>query len=216
MTKIWNSAERFDRSAAQWDENPRRTALAENVAKAIMEAVTPGSSMRAMEFGCGTGLVTLALAPYLKSIAAIDTSEEMLAVLQKKIETLDIPNVQPIQADLVHDTLSPVPSESLDFICSSMTLHHIADTCALLEKLCGLLRPDGTLAMADLDREDGFFHDDGTEEVHHGFERPALQAMLEKAGFRNVAFRTVCEVKKINRADREAVYPIFLVTAVKA
>ncbi|MCF8216406.1 MAG: class I SAM-dependent methyltransferase [Chlorobium sp.] len=215
MTTIWNSSERFDRSAAQWDENPRRTSLAANIANAIVETAKPRASMQAMEFGCGTGLVTLALAPYLQTITAIDTSEEMLAQLQKKIETLGIRNVHPILADLVHDTVSPLATESLDFICSSMTLHHIADISALLSKLNGLLICGGILAMADLDREDGLFHDDGTEKVHHGFERPELQNMLEDAGFRNVSFRTAYEIKKTNRAGRDATYPIFLVTALK-
>jgi len=59
-----------------------------------------------------------------------------------------------------------------------MTLHHIADTGAILEKLNALLRPGGMIALADLDLEDGFFHDDPGEEVHHGFERSALQRIL--------------------------------------
>lgn len=215
MTTIWNSSERFNRSAAEWDDNPRRTALAAGVSKAIIESTRPRTSMQAMEFGCGTGLVTLALANHLNSITAIDTSTEMLAVLQKKIELQGISNVHTLHADLVHDNDIPLQAASFELIYSSMTLHHIADTAPLLEKLNGLLNPGGMLAIADLDREDGFFHDDGTDEVHPGFERAALQVLLEKAGFRNVAFSTAYEIHKTNRAGNHAVYPIFLVTALK-
>jgi 2-polyprenyl-3-methyl-5-hydroxy-6-metoxy-1,4-benzoquinol methylase len=215
MTTIWNSSHRFDRKAAEWDENPRRTALAECVAKAIIETAGPVATMRAMEFGCGTGLLTLALAPHLGRFTAIDTSEEMLGVLNKKIETLGIRTVATRCADLLQVEEGMLWTEKPDFICSSMTLHHIADTQALLDRLNGLLRKGGTIAIADLDLEDGFFHDDETEEVHPGFERSLLQAMLEKAGFERVSFITACEISKTNRAGEVKTYPIFLATAVK-
>lgn len=215
MSAIWNSSRRFDLKAAEWDENPRRTALAESVAKAVIETARPSASMRAMEFGCGTGLLTLALAPHLGRLTAIDTSAEMLGVLQKKIETLGIRTVETRCADLLQTSNADLGVDEIDFICSSMTLHHIADTQALLNRLAGLLRKGGTVAIADLDLEDGFFHDDETEEVHPGFERSRLQAMLEKAGFGPVSFRTACEVSKTNRAGETKTYPIFLATAVK-
>jgi len=87
MATSWNNADRFDRAAAEWDENPRRTALARSVAEAIIKAVGLHPAMQALEFGCGTGLVTLALAPHLGNLTAIDTSEEMLGVLRKKQPT---------------------------------------------------------------------------------------------------------------------------------
>jgi ubiquinone/menaquinone biosynthesis C-methylase UbiE len=215
MTTSWNSSQRFDRMASEWDENPVRKALADAVASAITETVKPRTSMQAMEFGCGTGLVTLALAPCLGLITALDTSEEMIAVLRKKTAILGIGNVQPLVADLFGNSpAAPLP-ENLDLIFSSMTLHHIADTGALLAGLFRMLRPGGIIALADLDLEDGFFHDDASEKVHPGFERGALQAMLQKAGFGRISFSTAHEISKTNRAGRQATYRIFLVTASK-
>lgn len=215
MSAIWNSSRRFDLKAAEWDENPRRTALAESVAKAVIETARPSASMRAMEFGCGTGLLTLALAPHLGRLTAIDTSAEMLGVLQKKIETLGIRTVETRCADLLQTSNADLGVDEIDFICSSMTLHHIADTKALLERLSGFLRTGGIVAIADLDPEDGFFHDDDAEEVHPGFERSQLHSILENAGFGKIAFKTAYEVHKTNRSGILKTYPIFLVTAVK-
>ena len=44
------------------------------------------------------------------------------------------------------------------------------------------------LLVADLDKEDGSFHTDGTTDVHLGFDRDELQKMVENTGFGNVTF----------------------------
>ncbi|MBN1928946.1 MAG: class I SAM-dependent methyltransferase, partial [Chlorobiaceae bacterium] len=67
----------------------------------------------------------------------------------------------------------------------------------------------------DLDAEDGYFHDDATEQVHHGFDRQELKTMLEEAGFTNIAFITAHLIEKKNRAGKQAAYPVFLVTAIR-
>ena len=56
MADTWNSADKFNREALQWDENPQRRAVALVVAQAIIAAVKPKKTMHALEFGCGTGL----------------------------------------------------------------------------------------------------------------------------------------------------------------
>ena len=43
--------------------------------------------MIATDFGCGTGLLTLALQPYVERIIGVDSSPAMLAKLQEKVAT---------------------------------------------------------------------------------------------------------------------------------
>lgn len=211
----WNSTNRFDRIASQWDSNPRRAAMAADIAHAIIETAKPLGTTTVLEFGCGTGLLTLALAPVVGSITAIDTSEKMIAVLQDKISTAGIDNVATRCTDPMAFREHLPEKTGFGLICSSMTLHHIADTEALFRHLFTLLAPGGSLAIADLDCEEGFFHDDPTLEVHHGFERSALQASLAGIGFRDMTFRTVHEIRKTNRAGETALYPVFLCIARK-
>ena len=64
----------FDAAAASWDEKPGRVKLAGEVAEAIIRQVAPSKTMKAMDFGCGTGLVTLTLRPLVASITGIDSS----------------------------------------------------------------------------------------------------------------------------------------------
>jgi len=64
--------------------------------------------------------------------------------------------------DPMHDTLP----EQFDLLFSSMLLHHIPDTLAFFQRCHPWLKPKGYLAVADLDREDGSFHQDHTGVAH--------------------------------------------------
>jgi tRNA (cmo5U34)-methyltransferase len=94
-----------------------------------------------------------------------------------------------------------------------MVLHHVEDISQLLDTVKDLLQPGGYLAIGDLDKEDGTFHEDGTENVHPGFDRQSLKKDLEKTGFSEVEFETVFVMHKKNKLDEFRDYPIFLMTA---
>jgi SAM-dependent methyltransferase len=103
--------------------------------------------------------------------------------------------------------------ERFDAVVSAMALHHVEDTAAAAARFAEHLRPGGLLALADLDSEDGSFHESGTEGVfHRGFDRTSLQSILERAGFESVQFVTALEVKKEDKGP----YAVFFVTARRA
>ena len=211
----WTDSQRFDSKAAAWDANATRSALAEAVARAIIAHLPVMRPERALEFGCGTGMVTLRVARHCGQITAIDTSREMLRMLNEKIAADNVVNVAPLLLDLTQSDAVAHIEGTFDFVFSSMTLHHIPDTPTFLLQLNAHLSPGATLAIADLDAEDGLFHDDETEKVHHGFGRDALRSMLETAGFENISFITAHIIEKRKRAGMLADYPVFLVTANK-
>ena len=213
MNDIWNSPDKFNREASKWDENPQRRALALSVAQAIITTIKPEKNMNALEFGCGTGLVTLEIAPLVKKISAVDTSIEMLAVLQDKINASGITNIETRSLNLSSSSESDFPEKSFDLIYSSMTLHHIDDTAGFLNRISILLSPGGILTIADLDLEDGMFHDDPLEKVHHGFERRELAALFYDAGLQALSFETIYTINKTNRSGATAAYPVFLSVA---
>jgi len=212
----FTNREKFNREASAWDNNPQRRALTDAVAQAIIAKTLPEKTMRALEFGCGTGLVTQYLAPLVGTLSAIDTSSEMLAMLDQKIKTMQLSNIETACVDIFGSSESLIPERSFDLIYSSMTLHHVADTAACLRRLAKLLVPRGTLALADLDLEDGQFHDDSLEQVHHGFDRTELATLLEKAGFEAITFETIYTLEKPNSQGATTSYPVFLVVAVKS
>ncbi len=95
-----------------------------------------------------------------------------------------------------------------------MVLHHIHDARAMLSKFHALLEPNGVLLVADLDKEDGSFHTDGTTDVHLGFDRGELRKIVEESGFTNVQFSTAYEINK-KIGNEEKVFPVFLMSARK-
>lgn len=206
------SGKHFDQAAAAWDQKQRRVELAGAISAAIAARVPLSSQMHALEYGCGTGLVGLALAPLLASLTAVDTSSGMLEVLARKIDEEKITNVSPLRLDLVSEELD----SHYDLIFSAMTLHHIKEFERLLVTMCGHLYEGGFLALADLNAEDGSFHDAGAEGVmHHGFHPEELAGILTGQGLEQVEFQEVHAIRKPGENGDERVYPVFLLTGKK-
>lgn len=200
--------DRFDEIAGTWDEEPRRLALASSVAEAIGTAVPLSPALEVLDFGCGTGLVTLALRPRVGRITGADTSSGMLEQLRRKIAAGTLGNVEAVWMDPAQPRL---PDGPFDLVVSSMALHHVEDPGPVFRAFLERLRPGGRVALADLDREDGSFHDDARGVFHLGFDRADVARWLEAAGFVDVAIRLATVDRKNGRE-----YPIFLATGRKA
>ncbi len=201
----------FDERAKDWDSDPMKVERAGAMAEAIRRAIPLSADMSALEYGCGTGLLSFALQADLGQITLADTSQGMLDVLTEKIAAAGVTNMHPVRLDLSTD---PLPTDRYQITYSLMTLHHIHDIKSILRKFHALLEPNGYLLVADLDKEDGTFHTDGTADVHEGFDRAELQRQVEAAGFGNVTFSTAYEIKK-KVGDVEKGFPVFLMSAQK-
>ena len=201
----------FDERAKDWDSDPKKVERARVVADAIRKAIQLSTGMNALEYGCGTGLLSFALQSDLGQITLADSSQGMLDVLSEKINEAGVTNMRPVRLDLTND---PLPDERYQLTYSLLTLHHVHDAKSIIPKFHALLEPNGYLLVADLDKEDGSFHTDGTTDVHKGFERAELKKWVEDAGFGNVMFSTAFEIRK-NIDNKEKVFPVFLMSAQK-
>ena len=198
----------FDKEAAQWDANPGRVKLANDVADAMIREVHPTREMDALDFGCGTGLVTLRLQPLVRSITGMDSSRGMLAVLESKVSGQGSANVRTRFLDLEQ---GGTVEGRYHLIVSSMTLHHVPDPAGLIARLSGALLPGGTLAVADLDAEDGSFHGDNTGVLHLGFDRERIAGFFEQAGLSAVRKVTAAVVAKEIEGKGRREFPVFLI-----
>ncbi len=202
----------FDAAAASWDEKPERVKLAGEVAEAIIRQVALSRTMKAADFGCGTGLVTLRLQPLVASITGIDSSQGMLDILKAKIARDQLTN---IDTQLLDVEKGAVLKGEYDLITSSMTLHHMREPGVLLRQLCAALVSGGILAIADLDPDEGHFHDDNTGVFHCGFERAALRAMFVEAGFDDISDSKATEIIKTAADGSKRTFSVFLVSGRK-
>jgi len=72
-----NKTRDFNKAAATWDEEPRRLKLAGEVADAIAKSIPLTPSMDVLDFGCGTGLLTLNLQPGVRSLEPAVAGEDV-------------------------------------------------------------------------------------------------------------------------------------------
>jgi len=209
MTDLTNS-DRFDELAKSWDVAPQHVARTRDVAALIRERVKL-SGMSALEIGAGTGLLSFALSDALGSVVATDPSQGMVDVLLDKIRQSGSANIRALRCG---GDLAEVAGP-FDLAMLQMALHHIPDVPGFLRRVHGKLGPGGTLAIADLDTEDGSFHGSEVTDVHLGFDRAEIVNQLAEAGFEAVSIGTAHVMKRsVEGLVRE--YPIFLVIARKA
>lgn len=198
----------FDGMSTTWDDEPRRLKLAGDIAKTIKDHLPLNRSITLLDYGCGTGLVSLHLSDSVKSITGLDSSKGMLDTFRKKIESAGITSIKLKQ--IPDDGIAEI-SGSYDLIVSTMTLHHIPDPTSLINNLTTHLAPGGHLCIADLDREDGSFHDSQVGIMHFGFDRAVIKQWMTGAGLVDITDCTASVVEKIRADASLRYYPVFLV-----
>lgn len=203
----------FDTIAAHWDDE-RRMKRAKVIAREIMKTIGPERNRTALEFGCGTGLISMELQGFFQHITLMDSSAGMLAELSRKIKGLGITNMTTLHGDIATSDAFP-PFAPFDVIFSSMVLHHVEDIQAALHHIFQLLAPGGCVCIIDLMEEDGSFHAMEKDfNGHNGFNPESLCADFEKAGFRKTASHIFyTDVKPMG--DKDIPYSLFILTARK-
>ncbi len=199
------NVDHFAHKSKSWDMNSKRVKNAKGIAEVIVNNIKLDKSMELMDFGAGTGLLSYFVAPFVKKIVAVDNSPSMLVEFENKCDEFSC-ETEAIEKDLSSEMLD----RTFDGIISSMTIHHLEDTAALLSKLYIMLDEGGFVALADLDSEDGSFHSDNAGVFHYGFDRVILENMAKEAGFKEVKFDLASTISKPH-AD----FTVFLMTAVK-
>ncbi len=194
----------FANKSKVWDKGSKRVKNAKAIADAILKNINLSRQMQLLDFGAGTGLLSYHLAPYVAKIVALDNSPSMLEKFREKAPEFTC------ETEIVLSDIADYRCDGCyDGIVSSMTMHHVEDISALFRQMRALLKPDGFIALADLDTEDGSFHSDNTGVYHFGFDREELRKAAKAAGFEKIAFETASTIAKEDRN-----YSVFLLTAI--
>jgi tRNA (cmo5U34)-methyltransferase len=196
----------FDSRARDWDNDKKHVDRSVAIAAELEKTIPINHSMRALEYGAGTGMVSFLLKDKFSEITLMDNSQEMINVCIEKTSYFKTNHIFPLWFDLEHKDFE----SKFDIIYNQMVLHHVNDYETILTKFYSLLNPGGYLAIADLYAEDGTFH--GPEvKVHPGFDPDMLSETLHSKGFKNISFKPCFEVKR----DSGKLYPVFLMVAQK-
>lgn len=197
---------RFDEAAKDWDKSDFRLSLAKNITDAILDNVELKKDDAVMDFGCGTGLVGLNIAPFVGRLVGVDLSANMLEAFGEKAKAGGLENVSSMVVEPEFD----FGDMGLDVIVSAMALHHVKEPSKQLCLFAKALKKGGTIAIADLAKEDGSFHSDNNGVYHFGFSPEEAASLFEAAGFEDFGVVTAHTVKKPHRD-----YDILLFTAKK-
>ncbi len=119
--------------------NPMIDAEQRVVKPMVQRLVTPGC--RALDAGCGTGRHAEFLASVGCDTTGFDQSAEMLAVARAKVASARFEQA-------TFDAL-PFADDSFDLAVSALALCHLADVGPAVRELARVIRPGGSLVIAD-------------------------------------------------------------------
>lgn len=200
----------FDARARGWDANPMHRDRSEAIAKRILETAPLKHGMRALEYGAGTGILSFLLADRFSEVILMDSSQEMVRIINEKIHLAGIDHFRAMLFDLEK---SDYHGNTFDGIYTQMVMHHVTDPGKIIGKFYELLSPDGWVAIADLYPEDGSFHGEGFT-GHNGFDPEELKKTALETGFRKVKISDCYTVNKMVN-DQWKDFPLFLLVALK-
>ena len=189
----------FNHKAETFD-SPKNIFLANLVCQAVEKQIDLLSDKEILDFGGGTGLLTLPLAKQVKSVTLVDISEKMLEQARLKAEQQDIKNIQFLEQDLLKNPME----QEFDLIVVSRVLHHMPDLDEALSLFHQHLKEDGQLLLADFTK---------TEANHHGFDLAELEKQLIEHGFSYVHSQILYSAEDLFQGNYSE---LFLIVAQKS
>jgi ubiquinone/menaquinone biosynthesis C-methylase UbiE len=115
----------------------------------IVERAQPTADDRVVDLGAGTGLVSLAVAPLVQEVVAVDISPRMLERLEASAAADGVRNLRVAEADL---RVLPLQDEWATLVVSNYAFHHLDDAGKelALSEARRVLRPGGRLVVCDM------------------------------------------------------------------
>jgi ubiquinone/menaquinone biosynthesis C-methylase UbiE len=178
----------FEQMAKRYDTE-ERIELAKVVSEVVRPEIRDSKSKSLIDYGSGTGLVSLALTDLVDSVLLVDSSKQMLEVAEAKISHKGITNAKVLHSDFTGET----PELKADIVLMSLVLLHIPDTKKILQELFNVLNEGGKLIIIDFDKNEDIYH----PKVHNGFVHEELKKTLSEVGFKSLEIETFHHRKRV-------------------
>ncbi|MCM3772254.1 MULTISPECIES: class I SAM-dependent methyltransferase [Priestia] len=178
----------FERIAKRYDSE-ERIELAKIIVKEVRTELSKSESKSLIDYGSGTGLVSLELSDLVDSVLLVDSSQQMLEVAKAKISHKGITNSKVLCSDFTEET----PELKADIVLMSLVLLHIPNTKKILQELFNILNDNGKLIIVDFDKNLSISH----PKVQNGFLHNELKELLAEVGFKSIKIKTFHHGHKI-------------------
>lgn len=143
---------------------------------------------RAVDLGCGSGILSAELARVCGEVVGVDISPQALAAARAHVERTGLTNVRFLEGDMTRLELA---DGCCDVAVLSQTLHHLPDPTAGLKVAARLLKPGGRLILMELLPHDEAWVIEKLGHIHLGFSAADLASMMEEAGFTITSLETL-------------------------
>lgn len=158
---------------------------------------------RVLDYACGPGAISQALAPHVKQIIGMDLSPDMVDMYNVTVSN------QGISASEMHAVVANLCSleddeklkgemyQNFDLAVCSLALHHIADPKMAIQKIAERLKPgSGYLVVVDFRKHHSVAEMPGGEKLKHviphsGFVEGDIKTWYEHAGLVDIESREV-------------------------
>jgi ArsR family transcriptional regulator len=184
LTKQQDADAFFADAAEQW-ESIRHELYGRRFTTDAMLGLIPAHWTLA-DLGCGSGILSAQLAPFVKHIIGVDNSEPMLIAAQQRNESTD--NIEHRRGEL---TALPIDDSAVDAALCVIVLSYIDDAQAAVREMARVLKPGGRAVVVDLlaHNRDPFRRQMG--QVHSGFTTDRLAELFEQAGLKTDTCRAL-------------------------
>ncbi|KAF4774461.1 methyltransferase domain-containing protein [Colletotrichum scovillei] len=161
---------------------------------AAQSTAANGRSVRLLDYACGTGLISRALAQFTTHCVGIDISENMVAAYNARAENqgLTTDEMHAYQGNLT-DPSDPSPAafasddgrfRDFDVAGVGLGFHHFEDPELSARRLVERLRPGGVFIILDFLPHEKMDHalPAAHTVMHHGFSEERMRSIFEQAG----------------------------------
>ena len=172
----------FADAAEQW-ESIRHELYGNRFTTDALLALLP-SNWTIADLGCGSGILSAELAPFVKQVIGVDNSEPMLITARQRNESAA--NIELRKGEL---TALPIDDQSVDATLCVIVLSYIEEPAAAVQEMARVLKPGGRAVIVDLlaHNREPFRRQMG--QVHSGFPISRLTGLFEQAGFADARCR---------------------------
>jgi SAM-dependent methyltransferase len=173
--------ERFTATARSYASSGVAVRQEEN--ETLLRLAAPAPADRALDIGCGPGVVLATLAPHVRAAIGVDLTAAMLAQARARLD--ELASRTPLGAvALVRGAAERLPFGDgvFSIAVTTYTLHHFGDQRAVVREMARVVGPGGRVLIADLVGSD----DDGARALQNEIERLRDPAHIEMQSPRGI------------------------------
>lgn len=199
----------FDAVAGEWDrfQGPFYSA---GVREAALLRLLP-RGLRVADIGCGTGLLTLALAGVAETVDAVDSSDRMVRLAREKLRRAGAANVTVRRASAEK---LPFEDGSLDAVFAFHLLRHLVRPADALGEFGRVVKAGGRVVLVELEPHGIRALRAATGSHHLGLPRETVRAALRRGGFCDARFSSLSPYR-VPSESGEAALATYIVDAVR-